>query len=217
MQVFYFLFLNTGIMDISLLNVLSNGISSFLHPSFSGNMNSKPVSMYCQSAEQTLKLLKPIIDTTVHSDISADEELRKLFEELGQSVDELRELFENWHPLSSKFYFKLKASQQCLPDDMTSIIKEAINEQLEGEDSFSGVDNAQHVDPVRISDEESVDLVSQSSTSPSRREASNALRSEQSQNHVRTDSDSSEHSSENFHQGIQGDSNNPRKLCYSTS
>ncbi|KAL1350221.1 hypothetical protein AAHE18_06G008500 [Arachis hypogaea] len=139
--------------------------------------------MYCQSAEQTLKLLKPIIDTTVHSDISADEELRKLFEELGQSVDELRELFENWHPLSSKFYFKLKASQQCLPDDMTSIIKEAINEQLEGEDSFSGVDNAQHVDPVRISDEESVDLVSQSSTSPSRREASNALRSEQSQNH----------------------------------
>ncbi|KAL4369879.1 hypothetical protein AHAS_Ahas06G0009900 [Arachis hypogaea] len=112
------------------------------------------------------------------------------------SVDELRELFENWHPLSSKFYFvmqaepliinilqKLKASQQCLPDDMTSIIKEAINEQLEGEDSFSGVDNAQHVDPVRISDEESVDLVSQSSTSPSRREASNALRSEQSQNH----------------------------------
>ncbi|QHO45399.1 U-box domain-containing protein [Arachis hypogaea] len=159
-------------------------------------MNSKPVSMYCQSAEQTLKLLKPIIDTTVHSDISADEELRKLFEELGQSVDELRELFENWHPLSSKFYFvmqaepliinilqKLKASQQCLPDDMTSIIKEAINEQLEGEDSFSGVDNAQHVDPVRISDEESVDLVSQSSTSPSRREASNALRSEQSQNH----------------------------------
>ncbi|XP_020963126.1 U-box domain-containing protein 4 isoform X2 [Arachis ipaensis] len=420
-------------MDISLLNVLSNGISSFLHPSFSGNMNSKPVSMYCQSAEQTLKLLKPIIDTTVHSDISADEELRKLFEELGQSVDELRELFENWHPLSSKFYFvmqaepliariqsigfnilqKLKASQQCLPDDlghdMTSIIKEAINEQPEGEgpsseilaniaeildlrsnqdvlieavalerlkenaeqteniaeaeyidrmisvvtrmheriiilkqaqssipdsvpadfccplslelmtdpvivssgqtyertfikdwidlglmvcpktrqtlvhsnlipnytvkalivnwcetnnvilvdpvkstninqlsllhgsiesgtikestvrtsfsanhqeetspfhpsstpeDSFSGVDNAQHVDPVRISDEESVDLVSQSSTSPSRREASNALRSEQSQNHVRTYSDSSEHSSENFHQGIQGDSNN---------
>ncbi|KAL1348697.1 hypothetical protein HN51_024701 [Arachis hypogaea] len=431
-------------MDISLLNVLSNGISSFLHPSFSGNMNSKPVSMYCQSAEQTLKLLKPIIDTSVHSDISADEELRKLFEELGQSVDEMRELFENWHPLSSKIYFvmqaepliarvqsigfnilqKLKASQQCLPDDlghdMTSIIKEAINEQLEGkgpsseilaniaeildlrsnqdvlieavalerlkenaeqteniaeaeyidrmisvvtrmheriiilkqaqssipdsvpadfccplslelmtdpvivssgqtyertfikdwidlglmvcpktrqtlvhsnlipnytvkalivnwcetnnvilvdpvkstninqlsllhgsiesdsteestvrtsfsanhqaetsllhpsstpEDSFSGVDNAQHVDPVRISsavsddrsassDEESVDLVSQSSTSPSRREASNALRSEQSQNHVRTYSESSEHSSENFHQGIQGDSNN---------
>ncbi|MED6160943.1 hypothetical protein PIB30_056026 [Stylosanthes scabra] len=89
------------------------------------------------------------------------------------------------------------------------------------EDSFSsGMDNSQHVDPIRISsavsddsltssDEESVDLVSQSSsTSPSRREDSNALRSEQSQNHVRTDSVSSEHYSENFPQGIQGDINN---------
>lgn len=92
-------------MEISLLNVLSNGISSFLHLSFSGNMNSEPVSMYYQRAEQILKLLKPIIDTTVYSDLSTDEVLSKLFKELGQAVDELSKLFENWHLLSSKFYF----------------------------------------------------------------------------------------------------------------
>lgn len=103
---------DAGIMEISLLKVLVNGISSFLHISFSGNMNSEPVTKYYQKAEEILKLLKPIIDVIVNSELASEEVLCKLFEELGHAVDELREHIENWHLLSSKLYFvSLKISQ----------------------------------------------------------------------------------------------------------
>jgi len=92
-------------MEISLLKVLSDAISTFLHLSFSEKMKLEPVSKCFQKAEKMLKLLKPIVETTVFSDIASNEGLRKLFEELGLAVDELRELILNWHPLSSKFYF----------------------------------------------------------------------------------------------------------------
>lgn len=92
-------------MEQSLLKVLSNGISSFLHLSVSGNINSEPVSKYYRKADEIVNLLKPIIDANLYSDLASDEVLGKLFEELGQAIDELRELIENWHLLSSKFYF----------------------------------------------------------------------------------------------------------------
>nr|KYP72964.1 U-box domain-containing protein 2 [Cajanus cajan] len=119
-------------------------------------MKSEPVSKYYQKAEKTLKLLKPIIDTTIFSDLASNEVLGKLFEKLGVAVDELKELIMSWHPLSSKFYFviqvdplvsiiqtlglgtlqQLSASPECLPDNLgnekSSTIKEAIMEQLEG-------------------------------------------------------------------------------------
>lgn len=92
-------------MEISLLKVLLNGISSFLHLSISGNKNTEPVSKYYGKAEETLKLLKPIVDALINSELSSDEVLNKAFDEVGQAVDELKELFGNWHPLSSKVYF----------------------------------------------------------------------------------------------------------------
>lgn len=92
-------------MEISLLKKLVDSISSFLHLSFSGNINSEPVSKYYQKAEEILKLLKPIIDVIVNSELASDEVLSKIFEELGHAVDELKEHVENWHLLSSKVYF----------------------------------------------------------------------------------------------------------------
>ncbi|TKY47235.1 U-box domain-containing protein 4 [Spatholobus suberectus] len=158
-------------MEISLLKMIVNGISSFLHLSFSGNMNSEPVSKYYQKAEEILKLLKPIIDAIINSELASDEVLSKILEEIGHAVNELKEHVENWHLLSSKVYFvmqvepliskihtsglnifqQLKASQHCLPDELSSehlqhcsqklkllgheetssAIKEAITEQLE--------------------------------------------------------------------------------------
>ncbi|KAK4274898.1 hypothetical protein QN277_018059 [Acacia crassicarpa] len=95
-------------MEISLLNVLVNGISSFLHLSFSGNGNSEFVSKYYKRVGETLKLLKPIADALVNSELASDEVLNKAFEEVGRAVDELRELFGNWHPLSSKVYLVMR-------------------------------------------------------------------------------------------------------------
>lgn len=98
----------TGVMEISLLKALLNNISSFFHLSSCENINSEPVLKYYQRAEEILKLLKPILDVIVDSEIASDEVVIKAFEELSQSVEELRELFENCQPLSSKVYFVLQ-------------------------------------------------------------------------------------------------------------
>ncbi|KAJ7952792.1 RING-type E3 ubiquitin transferase [Quillaja saponaria] len=127
-------------MEISVLKALLNNISSYLHLSSSDNINSEPILKYYQKAEEILKLLKPILDAIVDSIIASDEVLSRSFEELGQSVDELRELIETWHPLSSKVYFvlqieplifkirtsghdifqQLKASHECLLGELSS-------------------------------------------------------------------------------------------------
>ncbi|CAK8566050.1 unnamed protein product [Lathyrus sativus] len=159
-------------MKISMLKMLVDSISSFLHLSFSGNMNSEPVSKYHQKAEEILKLLKPIIDAFANSEPASDEVLSKTFEELGHAVDELKEHVENWHLLSSKIFFvmqveplisrirtsglkvlqQLRVSDECPNDELSSehlencvqklklleleetssIIKEAITDQLDG-------------------------------------------------------------------------------------
>ncbi|XVE87041.1 hypothetical protein DITRI_Ditri18aG0084000 [Diplodiscus trichospermus] len=96
-------------MEISLLNALLSNISLFLNLSSFENINSEPVQKYYQRAEEILKLLKPILDTIVDSEITSDEVLSKAFEGLGRSIEELREQFESWQPLLSKVYFVLQA------------------------------------------------------------------------------------------------------------
>ncbi|KAE8671454.1 U-box domain-containing protein 4 [Hibiscus syriacus] len=126
-------------MEISLLNTLLSNISSFLNVSSSENINSELVQKYCQRAEEIIKLLKPILSAIVDSEITSVEVLDKAFERLSLSIEELREQFESWQPLSSKVYFVLqvesliskirnssldvfhflKSSYQHLPDELS--------------------------------------------------------------------------------------------------
>ncbi|KAG8641170.1 U-box domain-containing protein 4 [Manihot esculenta] len=127
-------------MEISLLRTLLNNISSFLCLSSVENFSSNLVQKYCQKAKEILKLLKPILCAFVDFEIASDEVLDNIFRELCESVDELRELFENWQPLSSKVYFVLqiesliskirnlgldffqllKSSREHFPDELSS-------------------------------------------------------------------------------------------------
>ncbi|CAI0405650.1 unnamed protein product [Linum tenue] len=95
-------------MEISLLKVLLNNISSFSHLSSFENVISGLVQKYFQKTEEILKLLKPILDSVVDCEIASNEMLNKAFAELSQSIDELRELFVNWQPLSSKVFLVLQ-------------------------------------------------------------------------------------------------------------
>ncbi|XP_023533630.1 U-box domain-containing protein 4-like [Cucurbita pepo subsp. pepo] len=96
-------------MGVSLLKLLLRHISSFFQLSSSDYINLQPTLKYYHKIEGVFKLLKPILDAVVDSDIASDEELIKAFEELDHSVDELRVLFENWQPLSSKVYLVLQS------------------------------------------------------------------------------------------------------------
>lgn len=92
-------------MEISLLKVLLKNISSFLHLSSFDNIKLDIVKKYYQRAEEILKLLKPILDAVVDFEVASDDILYKAFEEFGQSIDDLRELIENWQPSLSRVYF----------------------------------------------------------------------------------------------------------------
>ncbi|XVF15473.1 hypothetical protein REPUB_Repub09cG0156600 [Reevesia pubescens] len=127
-------------MEISLLKALLSNISSFLKLSSFEDNNSEPVQKYYQRAEEILKLLKPILNAIVDSEITSDEVLSKAFEGLSLSIEELREQFDSWQPFFSKVYFVLqvesllskirnssldifqflKSSHQHLPDELSS-------------------------------------------------------------------------------------------------
>ncbi|KAL6993813.1 U-box domain-containing protein 4 [Sarracenia purpurea var. burkii] len=101
-------------MEISLLKVLINSLSSLFHLSSHENITHEPVQKYYHKVEDILKLVKPALDSIFDTDIASEELLQKAFEELGHSVSELRELFGNWHPLRSKIYFVLQVESLIL-------------------------------------------------------------------------------------------------------
>lgn len=95
-------------MEIKLLKVLVNSLSSFFHLSARENINLQPVQKYYQKIEEILKLVKPVLDAIIDAEVASDEKLQKAFTGLGHAVEDLRELFENWQPMTSKIYFVLQ-------------------------------------------------------------------------------------------------------------
>lgn len=89
-------------MEVSLWRALLQNISSFLSSSSRDGFDSEPVRKSYQNVEEIVKLLKPILDATMDTEVASDDLLNKALEELGQSMDELRDLFESWHPLLSR-------------------------------------------------------------------------------------------------------------------
>ncbi|KAD4888216.1 hypothetical protein E3N88_20289 [Mikania micrantha] len=135
-----------GVMEISLLKVLLKNISSFLHLQFPENSTSALVQKYYQKIEEIFKLIKPVLEAIVDAGVASNESLQKEFAGLSQSVDELRDLIEDCHPLMSKVYFVmqfesvfakvqarslelfelLKSSPKGLPDELGSSSLEKI-------------------------------------------------------------------------------------------
>ncbi|XP_024968402.1 U-box domain-containing protein 4-like isoform X1 [Cynara cardunculus var. scolymus] len=95
-------------MEISPLKVLLKNISSFLHMSCRDNECCEIVEKYYIKIEEVLKLIKPVLESIIDAAVASDESLQKKSAGISQSVDELRELFEDCHPLMSKLYFVLK-------------------------------------------------------------------------------------------------------------
>ncbi|KAM0022408.1 putative armadillo-like helical protein [Helianthus debilis subsp. tardiflorus] len=94
-------------MEMSLLKALLKNISAFLH--LPDNKCSEIVEKYYIKNEHVLKLIKPVLESIVDADVASDQALQKEFAGMSQSVDEVRELFDESHPLMSKVYFVLKA------------------------------------------------------------------------------------------------------------
>ncbi|KAF8408722.1 hypothetical protein HHK36_004787 [Tetracentron sinense] len=139
-----------SVMEISLLKALLNNISRFGHLSSCNSINSEPVRKYYRKIDEILKLLRPILDVIVDSQIASDEQLSKAFEQLDGFVDEAGELFESWHPMTSKVYFVmqieslitnirtsgleifqlLNSLHQCLPENLNSASLELCIQKL---------------------------------------------------------------------------------------
>lgn len=95
-------------MEISKLKALLKNISGLFHLSSRENLSFEPVQKYYHKVEEMMKVIKLVLDAIVDAEISSDELLQESFASLDDSVDELREMFETWHPLMSKVYFVLQ-------------------------------------------------------------------------------------------------------------
>ncbi|XP_059644696.1 U-box domain-containing protein 4 isoform X2 [Cornus florida] len=124
-------------MEISLLKALLRNISCFFHLLSHDNINCEPVHRYYQKIEEILKLIKPVLDAITDAEIASEEQLHNKFAGLSQYVDELRELFENWHPLMSKVYFVLQV-ESLISKVQTSILE--IFELLKSSDQYLPVE-----------------------------------------------------------------------------
>ncbi|GAB2279612.1 U-box domain-containing protein 4, variant 4 [Dionaea muscipula] len=94
-------------MEVSLLKALLNNITFFL--SSPEDFDSEPIQKNYQKIEEILKLLKPILGVVVNTELSSNDLLNKASGQLGEAIDELRDLFGNWHPLASRIYLVLQA------------------------------------------------------------------------------------------------------------
>ncbi|XP_024007436.1 LOW QUALITY PROTEIN: U-box domain-containing protein 2 [Eutrema salsugineum] len=95
-------------MEVSWLRVLLDNISSYMSISTMDNLESNPAHRYYTRGEEIGKLLKLVLEDLVGSDAAPSELLNNGFEELSQYVDELREQFESWQPLSSRIFYVLR-------------------------------------------------------------------------------------------------------------
>ncbi|KAL3844444.1 hypothetical protein ACJIZ3_001847 [Penstemon smallii] len=148
-------------MEISLLKSLLNSITSLFQLSSCEIIECELVQKYYQRVEDLLKLLKPILDAIIDAETASDEMLQKTFAGLGQSVEDLKEIFENWQPLMSNIYFVLqvdsliakirtngleilellKSSDQCLPTELSAATLEHCIQKIKhvGSDQISSI------------------------------------------------------------------------------
>ncbi|XP_073051054.1 U-box domain-containing protein 4-like [Primulina eburnea] len=95
-------------MEISSVNLLLSSITSLSESMNYESVKDEMVQKYHLRVEEILKLLKPILHAIGDAELASDEVLEKEVTGLRQSVDELREIFENWQSLMSKIYFVLQ-------------------------------------------------------------------------------------------------------------
>ncbi|KAI3892312.1 hypothetical protein MKW92_050031 [Papaver armeniacum] len=139
-------------MEISLLKDLLNSLSQFNNLSSSDNIKSEPVQKYYIKINEIVKLLKPILDLIVDSQIASDEQLNNALKMLDELINESRELFDSWHPMTSKVYFvnqitsqlattrasclevlgRLNALELYMPADLTSASIELCMQKIQG-------------------------------------------------------------------------------------
>ncbi|GJX17051.1 hypothetical protein Tco_0217883 [Tanacetum coccineum] len=95
-------------MEISSLELFLKNISSFLRLSCQDNTSCDIVENYYIKIEELLKLITPVLESIVDTEVASHEPLQKEFADMSQSVDNLRKALEDSHPLMSKVYFVLK-------------------------------------------------------------------------------------------------------------
>ncbi|KAG7607632.1 U-box domain-containing protein 2 [Arabidopsis thaliana] len=95
-------------MEVSWLRVLLDNISSYLSLSSMDDLSSNPAHKYYTRGEDIGKLIKPVLENLIDSDAAPSELLNNGFEELDQYVDELREQFQSWQPLSTRIFYVLR-------------------------------------------------------------------------------------------------------------
>lgn len=96
-------------MEVSLWRDLVCSISSFFCLSSHDCFGLQPERKIYQTTEEILKLLNPMVESIGHINLASNDVVGMAVEQLVQYINEWRELFENWHPLTSRVHRALRA------------------------------------------------------------------------------------------------------------
>ncbi|XP_043701590.1 U-box domain-containing protein 4-like isoform X2 [Telopea speciosissima] len=134
-------------MEISFLKALLNDISHFSNLSSCHKINSELVQKYYKKLDEILKLLRPILDAILDSEVASNEQLKNVFEDLDGFVVEAGELIESWHPMTSKVYFVLQIESLLTKIQASGLkllrVLNSLHEYLPGDLSSSSLEKLQ--------------------------------------------------------------------------
>ncbi|WOK98031.1 U-box domain-containing protein 3 isoform X1 [Canna indica] len=105
--------MNGGVMDGEIIGGLINSISRFIHLVACQTTKNASLEDF-RKIVGILKLLKPVLDEAIDSELALDEHLMKDLEEFDVAVNEARELIEKGSQRTSKIYNVLQSEPMLL-------------------------------------------------------------------------------------------------------
>ncbi|PIA36404.1 hypothetical protein AQUCO_03400353v1 [Aquilegia coerulea] len=96
-------------MDTKSVKCLINSISRFIHLVACQTVKMVPIQKDYRNMVDLLKLLKPVLDEVIDSNILVDEMLVKEIEDLDMVINEARDFLEKWNPKMSKILSVLQS------------------------------------------------------------------------------------------------------------
>ncbi|KAK1290528.1 U-box domain-containing protein 3 [Acorus calamus] len=113
--------MNCGSVDARTIGGLINSISRFIHLVICQTMKTAPVQKDYRTMVGILKLLKPVLDEVVDSQIPSDPLLLREIEELDAVVNEAREFMERQCPKMSNIYSVLQSEPFVMKIQSSSV------------------------------------------------------------------------------------------------
>ncbi|OIT22297.1 PREDICTED: U-box domain-containing protein 3 [Nicotiana attenuata] len=132
-------------MELTSVRCLINSISRFIHLVTCLTSKTMPGQKSYKNIATLLKLLKPVLDDIAQQKAPSDETISRQCEELDITINEARELLEEWSPKKSKILWVFQSEPQLLKIQSLALkISHILSKLVESSPSTLSLSEIQH-------------------------------------------------------------------------